>query len=88
MDYIISEVRTQIKQSLNRWYVGTSEWADVWRRTQAEIIVFNLLDTEATKAAYDQLVSQGMKGKKPIGKEANYLYLYSIDGRLPDGFVY
>lgn len=87
-NFLISEVTTQIKQSFERWYVGTSERDDVWRRREAEMVVFNVLDSDATQAAYQQLVKAGMKGKRPIGSIPNYLYLYSVDGMLPEGFIH
>lgn len=87
-DFLISEVQSQIKQSLNKWYVGTSERDNVWRMKNAEMVVFNVLDHKAIQAAYDHFVSAGMRGKKPIGRQPNYLYLYCMDGRLPNGFVY
>ena len=86
--FLIKEVTTQIKQSFERWYVGTSEIDDVWRRKEAEMIVFNVLDSDATKAAYEYFVNAGMMGKKPVGNIPNYLYLYSVDGTLPQGFIH
>lgn len=85
---LLSEVRAQVKQSFNRWYVGTSERDDVWRKSQAEMVVFNALDCDATKAVYEELIKAGMKARKPLGRRANYLYLYRADGVLPDGFIY
>lgn len=87
-NFLLSEVKTQIKQSYNRWYVGTSEWSDIWRSSKGDMVVFNALDNEVAQAVYDNLVSAGMKGRKPIGNKPNYLYLYCIDGKLPNGFVY
>jgi len=85
--YLISEVEAKVKQ-FNNWYVGTSERDDVWRKNDADMIVFNVLDRDATWAAFEYFVNAGMKGKKMIGKQPNFLYLYSIDGHLPDGFIY
>ena len=53
------------------------------------VIDIDLLGTFNTcRAAYEHLVNAGMKGKKPIGNNPNYLYLYSVDGLLPDGFIH
>ncbi len=88
-NYLISEVKAKIRDSFGKWYVGTSEQDDVWRRNQwAEIIVFNVLDHRATWEAYKHLVDAGMRGRAPIGTQPNFLYLYSAEGKLPDGFVY
>ncbi|MCD6012801.1 MAG: hypothetical protein K0Q79_2663 [Flavipsychrobacter sp.] len=86
--YVISEVKAQVKQPFAEWYVGTTEWDDVWTRTKTEMMVFYLVDTEATKDAYEQLVNAGMTGRKPIGDRPHYLYLYHKDGILPDGFLF
>ncbi len=87
-NFLISEVKAKIRNSFEKWYVGTSEVDNVWRRNKAEIIVFNVLDCKATLAAYEYLVNAGMIGRKPLGKEPNYLYLYRNDGVLPDCFIY
>ncbi len=87
-NYLISEVKTQIGHSFNKWYVGTSERDDVWRRNDADMIVFNVLDNDATWAAFEYFVHAGMNGHNPIGSRPNYLYLYRTDGALPGGFVY
>lgn len=88
-NYLISEVKAKIKSSFSQWCVGTTEHDDIWHRNKwAEIIVFNVLDREATRDAYEYLVDAGMTGNRPIGRQPNYLYLYSKSGRLPDGFVF
>lgn len=86
--YVIAEVTTQVKQPFGEWYVGTTEWDDVWRRTKAEMMVFYLVDKEATQDAYDYLVSAGMMGRKPIGEQPHYLYLFHKGGALPEGFMF
>jgi hypothetical protein len=87
-NYLISEVQGKIKQAYSKWYVGTSERDNVWRRNKAEMIVFNVLDSEATRAAYKYLVNAGMRSRRPIGRNPNYLYLYRTDAPLPDGFIH
>jgi hypothetical protein len=88
-NYLVQEISSKIKESFGKWYVGTSEHDDVWLRNQwAEIVVFNVLDGDATLAAYDHFVGAGMRGRKPIGTQPNYLYLYRENGRIPDSFVY
>lgn len=86
--YLISEVRACINAPYNTWCVGTSDRDNVWRGFNGEMVVFNVLDSDATMAAYEYFVSAGMKGKKPIGNKPRYLYLYSADGILPDGFIH
>lgn len=86
--YLISEVKACIKAPFSTWCVGTSDRDNVWRKYKGEMVVFNVLDSDATMAAYDYLVNAGMQGKKPIGATPKYLYLYCADGILPDGFIH
>lgn len=87
-NYLISEVRACIKVPYSNWYVGISDRDNVWRKYKGEMIVFNVLDSDATVAAYEYFVNAGMMGKKPIGNTPRYLYMYSTDGILPDGFIH
>ena len=88
-NYLVSEVMSVIKNSYHDWYVGTTNRGDIWRTKKPELIIFNVVDDEATQAAYEYLVSLGMVGRKPVGTESYYLYLQRVDGgMLPDGFTY
>jgi hypothetical protein len=87
--YLISEVKNVVKNAYHEWYVGTTNRGDVWRKKPAEMIIFNVIDDEATRAAYKQLVDMGMVGRRPIGREPYYLYLHRVDGgTLPSGFIH
>lgn len=88
-NFLIREVNTKVKRGFNRWFVGTSQRDDVWRYNKwAEIVVFNVLDADATQAAFEYCVQAGMQPHKPLGAQPNYLYLYNADGLLPEGFVW
>ena len=88
-NFLITEVNAKVKKAFSTWHVGTSERDDAWCYNKwAEIVVFNVLDRNATQAAYEYCVQAGMKGQKPLGGQPNYLYLYNADGILPDGFVW
>lgn len=86
-DYLISEISAKVEGAYGHWHVGTSECDDIWQRnTWAEIIVFHVIDSRATWAAFNHFVAAGMRGMQPMGKEPIYLYLYRADGNLPRGF--
>lgn len=87
-NFLISEIESKIRQQYSKWYVGTAERDNAWRVHDTEMIVFNALDKDVIDSVYRHLVRAGMKGKQPIGKKPNYLYLYRNDGRLPPSFVY
>jgi hypothetical protein len=85
-NFLIKEVSTKIKQSYGNWHIGISDKDDIWLRNKwAAIIVYNVVDREATIAAFDHFVKAGMKANHPHGKNANYLYFYRADGLLPNG---
>jgi len=87
--YLVAEVMRAVKKSYQDWCVGTSDRSDLWRLKKHEMVIFNLIDDDATREAYNELVKMGMKGRQPIGKQPFYLYLHRADmGMLPDEFVY